>query len=1246
MKKIYMILAAMTLLSMSLNAQKLPGKNGIPNFTPTGTAYLYSPNGQFRMPSLGSGEYLFGPYATDDFDATGISYAGYYNAAQDITTVVMLDRSEFEEHLGDSIIGFRFALAGSQSVNVSNFIVYPVDESTVYSSEGYTWSLSQLMSGNVSSQTETTTGYNDITITIPNYYIDFNSILVQSNGTTVAGGSWTYANNGTSLPSGWGGTAQLTAENNGCCVQSGGGTIIIPHSIIDGKENVTVVISARMYSTYSSNTYISIAGATPTQQTYTTTSYASKTWSIPLTTVSVTTSTVDIGRGATKSESLPVSGYNQDYGYHNQMIYRAGQLSMANGAQITSLTFYPEPGTGIPFSGSTVTVRLANTTTDNFGTGTTGNKITSGLTTVATITPVANSGATEWKIDFTTPFTYTGGNLLVQMSCTGNGDWAHANFLGDNQSANVSLVSVGNGYSTTSGSTSTFLPKATFAFTGNVNTPTYLGLQGGEWHDFFLEQPVVFTIPDGDDHIFIGYTFYQQNSASFAPMAVNSNSTGHTHYSLMYASSSSSSSYTRTWWGDGVSGSGNTDRPGDLAVQLIFKSSMEKTPAPTISYTQDAQYGHVTATATDPTATVTLSVGGQTATGVGSVTINIGRGETDVTVNASATAQEPGKLESDPETATYTVQASTLTPTPTPDIDRQVLDLTVQITGTGEGELHMYVDGQEVTNPDYLERTDQDYYVTVTVTAMINDGDHRMSTTTQQVLVPALTGLDLTGWTQLPGTYTNNSVINWNDNLMFVDRFSVSTAYNNHPTEYTYVMTEDTIKLIGQPRTTNDHTIPVEVTRSKVLGYYTEQDVLNDIDRQHVDTCLINADVEMTVKQSGTIYYYTLDRSRNSIMDEDFLELSYLQNDGARYVEFDHYFTWQEPFQYGPVYRFDTINTVLPASAAQGNEGKHYGSYDKHDYFAYVPIVWTHGNDANNTRLNWDNDGLHNSYGSPIWKTSVGKVEIVGKPQLERQEGAFGSTNWTEIEGTDTTKCSVYMVKNIEVNGYLPDRNVTNIKYEPYMFRVWIVSSKANLRKFEWVPGEEGRPGSHYEGRGVIPANTPYMIWEEFIADSTDYITFPTQDVTRFYKWKEVNPVDTNKWIVPEELNMMFAGQDNIAAKDLKILVRFYYRSTGEGLYQNVQQPNNSSNMLMRASRGDGDGKGYYGVEQPGGGDPDPQIPTFIQSIYDYTQTPGEVVDVTYYNMQGMKSSKPFDGINIVVTRYSNGSVSSTKVLR
>jgi len=33
-----------------------------------------------------------------------------------------------------------------------------------------------------------------------------------------------------------------------------------------------------------------------------------------------------------------------------------------------------------------------------------------------------------------------------------------------------------------------------------------------------------------------------------------------------------------------------------------------------------------------------------------------------------------------------------------------------------------------------------------------------------------------------------------------------------------------------------------------------------------------------------------------------------------------------------------------------------------------------------------------------------------------------------------------------------------------------------------------------------------------------------------------------------------------------------------------------------------------------------------------------------YYNVMGQQSSKPFDGINIVVKRYSDGTTSSTKV--
>jgi hypothetical protein len=41
-----------------------------------------------------------------------------------------------------------------------------------------------------------------------------------------------------------------------------------------------------------------------------------------------------------------------------------------------------------------------------------------------------------------------------------------------------------------------------------------------------------------------------------------------------------------------------------------------------------------------------------------------------------------------------------------------------------------------------------------------------------------------------------------------------------------------------------------------------------------------------------------------------------------------------------------------------------------------------------------------------------------------------------------------------------------------------------------------------------------------------------------------------------------------------------------------------------------------------------------------------EIVDIRYYNVMGQESKTPFDGINIIVTRYADGSSSVLKVLR
>ena len=52
-------------------------------------------------------------------------------------------------------------------------------------------------------------------------------------------------------------------------------------------------------------------------------------------------------------------------------------------------------------------------------------------------------------------------------------------------------------------------------------------------------------------------------------------------------------------------------------------------------------------------------------------------------------------------------------------------------------------------------------------------------------------------------------------------------------------------------------------------------------------------------------------------------------------------------------------------------------------------------------------------------------------------------------------------------------------------------------------------------------------------------------------------------------------------------------------------------------------------------------MPTAVTDVAGKT-----VAGVKYYNLAGMASDKPFDGVNIIVTTYTDGSRSSAKVLR
>ena len=55
---------------------------------------------------------------------------------------------------------------------------------------------------------------------------------------------------------------------------------------------------------------------------------------------------------------------------------------------------------------------------------------------------------------------------------------------------------------------------------------------------------------------------------------------------------------------------------------------------------------------------------------------------------------------------------------------------------------------------------------------------------------------------------------------------------------------------------------------------------------------------------------------------------------------------------------------------------------------------------------------------------------------------------------------------------------------------------------------------------------------------------------------------------------------------------------------------------------------------------------SIITSVTDVAPNRGEVVSVTYHNLSGQTSNIPFSGVNIVVTRYSDGSTTTKKILR
>lgn len=161
--------------------------------------------------------------------------------------------------------------------------------------------------------------------------------------------------------------------------------------------------------------------------------------------------------GTEVSEYSPIYGYNNDSeGNISQTILPASSLEGLEGAEISALKFYIADANGNGMSSGTYAVSIGTTEMTSYY-----NTPIEGLTQVAQITMVG--GDTEIVVEFDEPWTYEGGNIVIETKVVSAGNYSRVNFYGQTQGASSNVL-----YGNWTKYTASFFPKTTITYAGAV----------------------------------------------------------------------------------------------------------------------------------------------------------------------------------------------------------------------------------------------------------------------------------------------------------------------------------------------------------------------------------------------------------------------------------------------------------------------------------------------------------------------------------------------------------------------------------------------------------------------------------------------------------------------------------------------------------------------------------------------------------------------------------------------------------
>ncbi len=484
-------------------------------------------------------------------------------------------------------------------------------------------------------------------------------------------------------------------------------------------------------------------------------------------------------------------------------------------------------------------------------------------------------------------------------------------------------------------------------------------------------------------------------------------------------------------------------------------------------------------------------------------------------------------------------------------------------------------------------------------------------------------------------TTNESGYVNFGD-LYFWDNFTVNVSKNAHPLQYLYKME------IGDAYS-NDVRVPVYKTDSKINGVFSIDDVNNDTNGaiELPENPEFSAQIQLSSKteilrydayrwnekKTENDHYYIIDEVG---IDEEIDPVNETEGDiaptGIAGNQGTKYTVSMNKVQ-EPQYYYSASEEELPVVSTENptNWAKFVDYYpnvkDTICAYAYAPVVelFTEGYKeklVNNKKVKRID---YNTYGGPMQSAAHGKLAVsIAEPGSAEKDRLMSTYSW---EKGGKTFCYYNVRMNIDTKK-VPDG------YDIYKIRAWRTVSGVEM-------GEEIRD---LEGRGA--ANYCF-----------EDITYPDCDKSDDYKYVlgsgEAGEITGNLGGEHLFYTGTFGAEKLESSNDamtVKMKVRIYFtrksnlpQTTGDiqGAPRLLEDGTPEPNLPA-------DGK-YYIVESE-----DEQTfygsSTIITDID--TLDAREVAGVKYYNVAGIESDQPFKGVNIVVTRYTDGSVVTKKVIR